>query len=129
VKVNDVADKTSVAVVDHDGVPAFRGIILGQIVRGGDATEFLQHIGDGRRIRFSCPLLKNPYLDVVRRICHFVKRANLAMYLGTDGRGGIRGKYKLAGDAVDFSFRKLFVARSLAAQARQNNDADKYSDF
>ena len=127
--MNDVADKTGVTIVDHNGVPVFRGIILGQLVRGCDAAEFLQHFGDGRRIRFSFALLKNSDLNVVRRIRHFIKRANLAMYLGAGWRGGIRSQYKLARDAMDFPFRKLLVSRSLAAYARHSHDADNYGDF
>jgi hypothetical protein len=127
--MNDVADKTGVTIVDHNGVPVFRGIILGQLVRGCDAGEFLQHFGDGRRIRFSFALLKNTDLNVVRGIRHLVKRANLAMYLGAGGRSGIRSQYKLPRDAMDFPFRKLFVPRSLAAQASYGNDAGNYSDF
>ena len=127
--MNDVADETSVTIVDHDGVSVFRGIILAQVVRGGDAIEFLQHLRDRSRIVFSLALLKDPYFDVVRRIRYFVEGTDLSMYLGTRGRRGICRKYKFLRDAVDFAFRQLLVPRSLATRARCRDNSDHYSNF
>jgi hypothetical protein len=122
--VNDVADKTGVTVVNHKSVSVLGGSILGQVVRGGNAVEFLQHLFHRRRIVFFMALLKDANLDVVRRIRDFVERADFPMYLGTGGRGGIGREYKFLSDAVDFAFRQLLMARSTATGTIHGDNTD-----
>ena len=98
-------------------------------MRRGDVVEFVNQTRHRRRIVLPVAFDKNMYLHQVRRICDFVKRAHLAMHLGTPRRGGIGREHQFPGDAVDVFLGQALLPAAIAAACASNEDTKKSNDF